>query len=224
MSVSGVPLALGSVAVLVAASAVSGRVGSAAMREIVFDGITLQVEEDMAERAEYAWMAYAARHLGPRAKDIPTRAHFRTLANRLEQENHRRAPSNTAQRGERDRMEQAAASLREFADYVDSFRTTKVGTDQPRGLKRGDRVRARGLLPPDWGLEDGRVYEVHLTPTAEGMPMITLRKVEESGRVSRHEAGTYPLKELRGYLQHKGYTGLGGALVLEHADPMDLPG
>jgi hypothetical protein len=223
MSVSGVPLALGSVAVLVAASAVSGRVGSAAMREIVFDGITLQVEEDMAERAEYAWMAYAARHLGPRAKDIPTRAHFRTLANRLQAETHRRAPSTAAQRGERDRMEQAAASLQEFADYVDSFRTTKVGTDRPRDLKRGDRVRARGRLPFA-GLEDERVYEVHLTPTAKGMPMITLRKVEESGRVSRHEAGTYPLKELRGYLQHKGYTGLGGALVLEHADPMDLPG
>ena len=223
MSISGVPLALGSVAVLVAASAVSGRVGSAAMREIVFDGITLQVEEDMAERAEYAWMAYAARHLGPRAKDIPTRAHFRTLANRLQAETHRRAPSTAAQRGERDRMEQAAASLQEFADYVDSFRTTKVGTDRPRDLKRGDRVRARGRLPFA-ELEDERVYEVHLTPTAKGMSMITLRKVEESGRVSRHEAGTYPLKELRGYLQHKGYTGLGGALVLEHADPMDLPG
>jgi hypothetical protein len=224
MSISGVPLALGGVAVLVAISAVSGRVGSAAMREIVFDGITLQVEEEMAERAEYAWTTYAARHLGPRAKDIPTRPHFRTLANRLEQESHRRAPSNTAQRGERDRMEQAAASLREFADYVDSFRTTKVGTDRPRDLKRGDRVRARGALPPDWDLEDGRVYEVHLTPTAEGMPMITLRKVEESGRVSRHETRMFALKDLKGYLKKKGYPGMAGGLVFEHADPMDLPG
>lgn len=224
MSVSGVPLALGSVAVLVAASAASGRMGSAATRPLIFDGMTLEIDEDLAERAEHAWSAYAARHLGARAKDIPTRAHFRTLANRLQADTNRRAPSNATQRAERDQREKAAASLREFADYVDSFRTTKVGTDQPRDLKRGDRVRAWGLLPRAWNLESGRVYEVHLTPTAKGMPMITLRKVEESGRVSRHEAGTYLLKDLRGYLKNKGYSGIGGALVFEHADPMDLPG
>ena len=84
MSVSGVPLALGSVAVLVAASAAAGRMGSAATRPMIFDGVTLEIEEDLADRAESAWETYASDYLGGHAAEVPTRAHYRTLAGKLQ--------------------------------------------------------------------------------------------------------------------------------------------
>lgn len=222
MSVSGVPLAIGSVAVLVAASAVTGRTGSAATRQMVFDGVTLEVEEDLAERAESAWESYASSYLGTRAAEAPTRAHYRTLAGKIQADARRRAPRTAMERSEKARMERAAETLFQLADYADQFRRG-TGPRVPRTLNRGDRVRVRGRVPFT-GMEAGRVYEVHLTDTLGGVPMITFRKVDETDRATKHAVGPFAAKAVYAFLKPMDDASIGGALVVERIAPLDLPG
>lgn len=223
MSVSGVPLALGSVAVLVAASAASGRMGSAATRPMIFDGMTLEIDEDLADRAESAWETYAGRYLGARATEVPTRAHYRTLAGKLQADARRRAPRNEMERAERGRLERAAETLFQLADHVDQFRSGMAGPRAPRRLNKGDRVRVKGRVP-FVGLEEGKTYEVHLTDTLSGVPMVTFRKVDEAGRATKYAVGPFEAKGVHAHLKPMDYEGIAGGLVVERIAPLALPG
>ena len=222
MSVSGVPLALGSVAVLVAASAASGRMGSAATRPMIFDGVELHIDEALAEKAEHAWETYAHAHLGGHAAEVPSRAHYRTLAGKLQAEARRRAPRTAMERSEKARMESASETLFQLADYADQFRRG-TGPRVPRTLNRGDRVRVRGRVPFT-GMEAGRVYEVHLTDTLGGVPMVTFRKVDETDRATKHAVGPFAAKAVYAFLKPMDDASIGGALIVERIAPLALPG
>lgn len=222
MSVSGVPLALGSVAALAAVATVSGRMGSASTRTMIFDGVSLEIEEDLADRAEAAWETYAWTYLGPKSAEVPSRAHYRTLAGKIQAEARRRTPRTMAEQAAVRRMEDAAEVLFQVADHADRIRRN-MSPRVPRELNHGDRVRVSGQVPFA-GMEVGKIYEVHLTTTARGVPTVSFRKVEESGRVSRHTVGPFPAAPVHAHMKPMGYTGPAGALVVERVAPLELPG
>ena len=221
MSEIGVPLTLGAVALLAAVGAVANRSGSAATRMSVFDGITLEVDEDLADASEGAWSTYAEMHLPDYASQAPTRAHYRTLAGKLQRIARHTAPRTQRERMEKARMERAAESLFLFADYVDGFRGGTMPR-KPRELNAGDRVRVIGRVPFK-GMETGKVYEVHLTATDRGVPNVSFRLVDSAGRASKHSVGPFRASSVHASMKHE-EGGPGGGLFVERIAPIDLGG
>lgn len=221
MSEIGVPLALGGVALLAAAGVVASRSGSAATRLSVFDGITLEVEEKLADASEGAWMSYAEMYLPNYASQAPTRAHYRTLAGHLQRIARHTAPRTQRERDEKARKERAADSLFLFADYVDSFRGGAM-VHKPRLLNAGDRVRVLGTAPLE-GMDTGKVYEAHLTATAGGVPTVSFRLVDSAGRATKYSTGAFPAKFIHSMLTYNEKQP-GFSLLVERIAPIDLGG
>jgi len=189
---------------------------------MIFDGVTLEIDEELADRAEGAWESYARHYLRGHAAEVPTRAHYRTLAGKMQADARRHSPRTATERTQKARMERAADALFQVADHADQIRTG-AGPRVPRTLNQGDRVRVRGRLP-FVGLENGRVYEIHLTHTRGGVPMITFRKVDEMGRATRYEVGPFETKGVLMYLKPMDDTSVAGALLVERIAPLSLPG
>jgi len=187
----------------------------------VFDGITLEVDEKIADGAEGAWSSYAEVYLPDHAYEAPTRAHYRTLAGNLQRAARRTAPRNQMERQEKARMERAADALFLFADYVDGFRSGTMPR-KPRELNPGDRVRVVGRVPFA-GMETGKVYEVHLTATERGVPTVTFRLVDSTGRASKHSVGPFRAASVHAMLKTD-EGGPGGGLFVERIAPIDLGG
>jgi hypothetical protein len=225
MSIPGVPLALGFVSTLAVGAWFSPR-GSAShdedMREIVFDGITLVVPEELANRSERAWWNRVEIYLPDHASDVPRRAHYRTLANRLQVAARRAKAKNQSEADEKARMEADARWLTQLADAADSVRGGRL-PGKERELHPGDQVRARGNLGLK-GITDGTAYVVHLTPTKSGAPMVTFRVVDALGRPSRHEVGPFRMGAVESFLKPADYAGPGARFILESIAPGDLEG
>ena len=218
---NGAMLTLGSVAALAAVSLMR-QSGSASTQTTVFDGVSLEIDEALAEAAEHAWATYAEAYLPDAATEVPTRAHYRSLANRLIRDARRTQAKNAHDTRRFAAMERAARALGLVADAADQFRRGRLPS-APRTLNPGDRVRVRGRVPFA-GLETDRVYEVHETPTREGVPMIEFRIVDALGRPSRHSLGPFRASGVHAMLKPMDDPSLGGALILERVAPLKLEG
>lgn len=196
--------------------------GSRTTRTSIVDGVGLQIDERLADAAERAWGIYAAEFLPDHAEEVPTRAHLRTLANRLVSAARRRQARTVDERSELTRMDRAAQTLESIANLVDGVRGGAL-PNRPRNLNRGDRVKVRGKVPFA-GMESGKVYEVHETMTRGGARVVSFRLVDTLGRASKHEIGPFRAGAVDAMIKPFGDEGIGGALVVERIAPVDLQG
>lgn len=223
MKVCGSMYALGAVALLAVAGSVSKRGGSAnAMRIHNIEGISLEVPEVTAERAESAWQNHARRLLRQQgAATQPTRAHYRTLANHLEAEVRRRAPRTRDERSRHAEMLAEISALREIAAAVDMLRGGRAPSGRPRKLNPGDVVRARGKVVLK-GMREGDAYMVHMTPTRSGEQQFVFRRIDALGRPSQTQVGPFPVASVQAFVIPPDALGMG--LVIESIAPTALEG
>ena len=223
MKVCGSVYALGAVAALAVAGSIAKRGGSAnAMRIHNIEGISLEVPEDIADRAESAWQMHARRLLREQgAAAQPTRAHYRTLANLLEVEVRRRAPRTREERTRHTAQLAEIRALREIAAAVDMLRGGRAPSGRPRKLNPGDVVRARGRVVLK-GIREGDAYMVHLMPTRSGEQQIVFRRLDALGRPSQTQVGPFPAASVQAFVVPPDALGMG--LVIESIAPTLLEG
>jgi hypothetical protein len=223
MKVCGTMYALGAVAALAIAGSVSKRGGSAnAMQIHNIEGISLEVPEVIADRAESAWQNNARRLLRQQgAAAQPTRAHYRTLANHLEAEVRRRAPRTRDERSRHAEMLAEISALREIAAAVDMLRGGRAPSGRPRKLNPGDVVRARGKIVLK-GMREGDAYMVHMTPTRSGEQQFVFRRIDALGRPSQTQVGPFSVASVQAFVIPSDALGMG--LVIESIAPTTLEG
>lgn len=233
---NGTHLALGGIAAIAAASllpAISRLAGSAARIETQFDGLTLEVEEDLERHARETWDAYAYEGVPERSVDVPGRDQYRTLANYLERKVHRVQPRNAGEAATLARTRRGIQAMRDMADLSDSVRGHKP-IPGARPFSIGDRVRVVGNVPfkadkarGTLGMEAGKIYEIHAMPTANRVEMIVFRLVDTLGRATKHETGAFRAASIRAHIPLDPLRPVPpgiGALVIERSAPADLDG
>ena len=178
----------------------------------VFDGFTLELDEDLVERVEGAWRTYAPVFLPGRAIEVPTSVHARTLANAIRTEAYRVAARTEPEKKRVLVMEKAATALDEVAAAVNRVRGVRTSVHR---LHRGDWIRVVGLTALK-GLSLGSAYEAHFLGTSGGFPVVGFRLVDKDGRVTRHEVGPFRAASV--------HAAVGNGLSMERKGSSDLTG
>lgn len=233
---NGTHLALGGIATIAVASllpAMTRLAGSAARIETQFDGLTIEAEEDLVNRAQETWDAYAYEGIPEHAVDVPGRDQYRTLANYLERKTRRVQPKNAGEAATLARTRRGIQAMRDMADLSDSVRGNK-SIPGARPFSIGDRVRVVGNVPfradkarGTLGMEAGKIYEVHALPTANRVEMIVFRLVDALGRATKHETGAFRLASIHAHVPRDPLRPVPpgvGALLVDRSAPADLDG
>ena len=233
---NGTHLALGGIAAIAAASllpAMTRLTGSAARRETQFDGLTIEVEENVDDWARETWDAWAYEGVPGHALDVPGRDQYRTLANFLERKFHRVQPKNASEAATLARTRRGIQAMRDMAKLSDSVRGNgPIPGDRP--LSIGDRLRVVGKVPfladktrGTLGMEADKIYEVHALPTANRAEMVVFRLVDALGRATKHETGAFRVSAILAHVPRDPLRPIPsgvGALVVERSAPADLDG